>query len=296
MERAPCGVCGGTNPTVLFVARDPLNPHSTERWPVGRCRRCTHTYLVERPTRGEIGLYYPKDYGPHQHRDPKGRERMPERHRLIRFRPPFEILDVGCGAGYDLRPFLERGCRASGIEPDPRAAEEARKEGIDVQCATVESATFPSGRFHVITMNHALEHVFDPKAALTNLRRMLRPEGVLYLLFPTAGGLMFRLFREDWYHLEAPRHLQFFTHETLLRLCRETGLRVLHRGTRSGAKGFFRSLTSSSRKGLPAAWLHRIFSLAPARLYSKVVLRYVVDGLRLGDVAEYLLGPARPAR
>src|SRR6185436_2966764 len=99
-------------------------------------------------------------------------------------------------------PFLARGCRACGIELDPRAAAEARKEGIEVQGCSVEAATFPDGSFDVITMNHALEHVFDPRAALGNVRRMLRSDGVLYLLFPTSGGLMFRLFRGGWYHLD----------------------------------------------------------------------------------------------
>ncbi|HXX92773.1 MAG TPA: class I SAM-dependent methyltransferase, partial [Planctomycetota bacterium] len=253
-----------------------------------------HIYLALRPTRAEIGGYYPVDYGPHQHREPERRDRPAERHRWIRRRAPFDILDVGCGTGYDLRGFIGRGCRASGIELDPRAAEAARKEGIDVQCTSVESASFPSGRFHVITMNHALEHVFDPRAAMANLRRMLRPDGVLYLLFPTAGGLQFRLFRDAWYHLDVPRHLQFFTHGTLLRLCRETGLRVLRRATRSGGKGFFRSLRGAAERGAPAAWFHQALRGGPLHLCSKVVLRYVVDGLRLGDVAEYLLAPARP--
>jgi SAM-dependent methyltransferase len=292
METAPCGVCGAVDATVLFRARDPLGAVPGESWPVGRCRRCAHIYLVERPTPAEIGRYYPGDYGPHQPRPRRERGGPSMRHRLIRLRPPFDILDVGCGTGYDLRPFVAQGCRACGIELDPHAAEEERKEGIDVQGSGVESATFPDGRFHVITMNHALEHLFDPRAALSNLRRMIRPDGVLYLLFPTAGGLMFRLFREDWYHLEVPRHLQFFTHETLLRLCRQTGFRVLHRATRSGAKGFFRSLATSSRRSTPAGWLNRVSRAGPVRFYSKVVLRYVVDGLRLGDVAEYLLGPA----
>jgi SAM-dependent methyltransferase len=296
METARCGACGAADATVLFRARDVHDSVPGETWPVGRCRRCGHVYLVERPSPSEIGRYYPKDYGPHQPREPRERDRVSARHRLIRLRPPFDILDVGCGTGYDLRSFTAQGCRAFGIEIDPVAAGKARKEGIEVQGCSVEAATFPDGHFDVITMNHALEHVFDPRAALANLRRMLRPDGVLYLLFPTAGGLMFRLFREDWYHLEVPRHLQFFTHETLLRLCRETGFRVLHRATRSGGKGWFRSLGSAARKSALARVIHGASRSGPGRLLSRTVLRYVVDGFRLGDVAEYLLGatPAAP--
>lgn len=289
MEQAPCGVCGARDADVLFRAPDVLGSAPGETWPVGRCRRCGHRYLVSRPTREEIGRHYPADYGPHQPRESREEDRGSARRRLIRLRPPFAILDVGCGSGYDLRPFVARGCRACGIELDPRAAAEARKEGIEVQGCAVEAATFPDGLFHVITMNHALEHVFDPRAALANVRRMLRADGVVTLLFPTADGLMFRLFREDWYHLEVPRHLQFFTHASFLRLCRETGFRVLRRATRSGGKGFFRSLGNASRKSVLAGLLYRAVRSGPGRLFSKVALRAVVDGLRLGDVAEYLL-------
>jgi SAM-dependent methyltransferase len=190
-----------------------------------------------------------------------------------------------------LRPFIAQGCRAFGIELDARAADEARREGIDVQSCAVEEATFRAGAFDVITMNHALEHVFDPRATLANLRRMVRPDGIVYLLFPTADGLNFRLFREGWYHLDVPRHLQFFTRESFARLCRETRFRLLYRGTRSGGKGFYRSLAGQSKRSGWATIAHRASRSGPGRLFTRVALKYVVDGLRWGDIAEILLAP-----
>ncbi len=293
MVPAPCGVCGAAEATLLFRGEDPHATVPGERFPVGRCRRCAHVYLLERPLPSEIGRYYPEGYGPHRHREPSGSGRTPGRHRLIRRPPPFRILDAGCGSGYDLRPFAERGCEVFGIETDPGASEEARRGGVQVQCCGIEEATFPDAAFDVITVNHALEHVFDPRAALRNLRRMLREDGILYLLFPTSDGLWFRVFREDWYHLEAPRHLQFFGHGPFLRLAGETGFRVLHRGTRSGGKGFYRSLERAGRRGAGAGLAYRLCRFGPGRLITRVLLRFVVDGLRQGDVAEYLLAPAR---
>jgi SAM-dependent methyltransferase len=199
---------------------------------------------------------------------------------------------VGCGSGYDLRAFAALGCTLYGIEPDPQAAEEARRAGVQVQSCTIESASFPDGSFDVITMNHALEHVFDPRAALANLRRMLRAGGVLYLLFPTSDGLWFRLFRQDWYHLEVPRHLHFFGHGPFLRLARETGFRVLHRATRSGGRGFYRSLAKVARRTALGKLAYSLCRFGPGRPFTRVVLKYVIDGLRQGDVAEYLLAPS----
>src|SRR5579885_784795 len=122
MERALCANCGGDVAKILFWACDVRETVPGERFPVGRCRRCGHGYLVDRPSPAEIGRYYPAGYGPHLHRESRERPRPARRHHLIRRRSPFSILDVGCGSGYDLRPFLEQGCRAYGLELDARAA------------------------------------------------------------------------------------------------------------------------------------------------------------------------------
>lgn len=294
MIPAACAVCGASDATVLFRGEDPRGTVPGETYPVGRCRRCGHVYLVERPAPGEIGRYYPRDYGPHQRREPAADAGPAARRRLIRRAPPFDVLDAGCGAGYDLRYFAALGCRVHGIEADPGAADEARREGVRVQCSTIEAATFPDASFDVITMNHALEHLFDPRAALANLRRMLRDDGVLYLLFPTSDGLWFRVFRRDWYNLDVPRHLHFFGHRPFLRLARETGFRVLRRATRSGGKGFYRSLANLGRRAPLARLAHALSRHGPGRPITRAILGFVVDGLRQGDVAEYLLAPGKP--
>ncbi len=297
LERAPCGACGAFDAAVLFRSGDRVVPVPGESFPVGRCRRCGHVYLTERPPESEIGRYYPAGYEPHRHCDKPSDRKGSRRHRFIRLRPPFRILDVGCGSGYDLLRFRDQGCEVYGIEPDPEAAAEARKNGVVVSHSSVEAAAFPAGHFHRVTMNYSLEHLYDPRAAMANVRRMLRPEGTVYLLFPTADGAICRIFREDWYHLDVPRHLQFFTHESFRRLCADVGLAIVYRGNRSGGRGFRRSLGYWGEWSAAGRVARKAARMAPFSQISKVVLRYLVDGLRHGDVAEYLVrrAPDRPA-
>jgi SAM-dependent methyltransferase len=287
LERASCGVCGADRAGILFRAADASAVMPGATYPVGRCLDCGHAYVLERPPEAEIGRYYPADYAAHRSHADEGPRRGSRRFHGLRRPPPFRILDVGCGSGYDLLRWVREGCAASGIEADPAAAAEARRHGIDVLNCSVPQAGFPDASFDVVTMFHVVEHLHDPRAALRNLRRMIRPGGELFAAFPTAEGLLFSWFREHWHHLDVPRHLQFFTHASFSRLAREAGFRVAWRGCRSGARSLRRSFAASGNR--IAA---RALSLKPARWLTRIAVRYVVDGLRLGDVAEYLLRPS----
>ncbi|HLY73957.1 MAG TPA: class I SAM-dependent methyltransferase [Planctomycetota bacterium] len=282
-EHASCGACGADDAFLLFAAPDTRNPSSGELFPVGRCRRCGHAYVLERPSPAEIGRYYPADYAEHRRSDAPSRRRHSKRHRHVRLSPGDRVLDVGCGSGYDLLRLKDRGAELFGVEMNPEAAAHARAAGITVFQGSAERADFPDRHFHQVTMNHCLEHFHDPRAVLTNIRRMTHPDGAVHLTFPTAEGAAFRVFRRHWYHLDVPRHLHFFTHDSFVRLAKETGLRIVHRACTSGTRGFRHSLGAAcGGEGLirrpPASWIAR------------VGLR-LVDGLRLGEIAEYILRP-----
>lgn len=278
-EHASCGACGADDAFLLFTAPDPRNPSSAERFPLGRCRRCGHVYVLERPSPEEIGRYYPADYK--EHRATDAPRRKSRRHRRLGLRAGDRVLDVGCGSGYDLLRLKDLGCGLFGVETDAEAAAQARANGIRVFHGPIHRADFPDGHFHHVTMNHCLEHVHDPAASLVNVRRMTHPEGRIHLTIPTADSASFRIFRAGWYHLDVPRHLHFFTHESFRRLVGACGLRIVHRGCRSGTRGLRRSVKgplSGIVRAAPASWIARAAML-------------LLDGLRQGEIAEYALRP-----
>jgi SAM-dependent methyltransferase len=281
MEHARCGACGADDSFLLFTTPDTRNRSSGELFPVGRCRRCGHVYVVERPPAAEIGRYYPADYEEHRRTDKPSVRKGSKRHRRIRIAAGQRFLDVGCGSGYDLLRLKDRGCELFGVEMSIAAAAQARANGITVYQGSAERADFPDAHFHQVTMNHCLEHFHDPGAALTNVRRMTHPDGSIYLTFPTAEGANFRLFHGDWYHLDVPRHLHFFTHDSFQRLVRSCGMRIVHRACTSGTRGLRHSL-----KGPLAS----VVTTKPAAWIVKVGLK-MIDGFRQGDIAEYLLRP-----
>jgi ubiquinone/menaquinone biosynthesis C-methylase UbiE len=107
---------------------------------------------------------------------------------LGELRPGLELLDVGCGPGtitLDLAARVAPG-RAVGVDREQNIVEEAERLRAD---RGVENASFyvgdvyglemPDASFDVVHAHQVLQHLKDPVAALTEMRRVLRPEGLL---------------------------------------------------------------------------------------------------------------------
>jgi SAM-dependent methyltransferase len=181
------------------------------------------------------------------------------------------------------------------VEHNPSAADQARANGATVFTGGIEDADFPDASFDVVTMNFSLEHLYDPRKAMSNVKRMLAPGGIVYLLFPMADGLTFRGFGPDWHHLDPPRHLQFFNRASFERLCRDTGLEIVHAGARSGTRGIRRSLGLIGERSATARILSKLSGLGPFHWALRVLVRCFVDPFGLGEIGEYLVRRAGDA-
>jgi SAM-dependent methyltransferase len=74
-----------------------------------------------------------------------------------------------------------------------------------------------------------LEHLHDPLAALKRARRLLRPGGLVAVLFvPRFDSREAQRFGPRWLALDLPRHLTHFSDATFRALAAAAGLRVVH--------------------------------------------------------------------
>jgi SAM-dependent methyltransferase len=111
-----------------------------------------------------------------------------------RFALPFvenrTVLDIACGTGYGIGFIQGRAAAVTGVDVDADAVRQAKQEcGKRSAVLLADGLTLPfgDGTFEVITSFETLEHIYHRDRFLAELRRVLRPDGVLLLSTPNAN-------------------------------------------------------------------------------------------------------------
>jgi SAM-dependent methyltransferase len=131
------------------------------------------------------------------------------------------LLDIGCGYGFFLREMKSRGWQVEGIETSRPGRQYARdKWDIHVYSQPLENLALPENSFNVTTLFYVIEHVLDPLGILMEVKRILKPDGLVLLRWPHSTpivkilGPMSR--KLDLYH--TPYHLYDFSPKTIQKL------------------------------------------------------------------------------
>ena len=109
----------------------------------------------------------------------------------IEGRPPWTILDLGCGPGRDLLAFRDRGHIAVGLDGAPAFVAMARSStGCEVLHQDFLALDLPAERFDGVFANASLFHVpsRDLPRVLRELWQALKPRGVLFASNPRGSN------------------------------------------------------------------------------------------------------------
>lgn len=104
------------------------------------------------------------------------------------------VLEIGCGEGGVLKPFLDKGAICVGVEFDKTRIENGEKwlsddieKGMlsfvikDIYDTSVESL---GGKFDIIILKDVIEHIHGQAKLLTRLQYFLNPGGIIFFGFP----------------------------------------------------------------------------------------------------------------
>src|SRR5512136_682018 len=108
-------------------------------------------------------------------------------------------LDLGCGTGRNL-PLLPPGSRAVGVDPCHESLVRARRRhpAALLVRARAEALPFRDGAFDTVVSGLVFCSVTDPAAALSEIRRVLAPGGVLRMLEHVRSHHRLRGAIQDW--------------------------------------------------------------------------------------------------
>lgn len=95
------------------------------------------------------------------------------------------LLDAGCGTGLFSQVASERGARVTSVDVGPGLlAEVAKKCDSARVVGSVEELPFDAASFEVVICTEVIEHTPQQDRAISELARVLEPEGILVLTTP----------------------------------------------------------------------------------------------------------------
>lgn len=281
-ETIPCPMCGSDHAALLLEGPDLLHA-GDEQFRLVTCQHCGHIYQNPRPTVAAIDRYYPENYIPFQHAiedEPHWWRRWERRYGQYRRAAAVHraagkagrVLDVGCATGIFLDGMHRTGWEVQGVEPSASAARYAQERlGLPVFCGRLDEAAFPNASFDAVTLWDVLEHVHDPPAVLREIRRVLRPGGLLVMSLPNPDSLEARLLGQHWLGWDLPRHLNLFRPPLLRIHLEKLGIPV--DSIRSFTAGYSVLLMSLEQRwreqGHDADTIMRVLRSWPMRLLTK---------------------------
>ncbi|HVH70870.1 MAG TPA: class I SAM-dependent methyltransferase [Candidatus Dormibacteraeota bacterium] len=222
METVSCNLCGSDRYRFVYEMPD-RKFFRQDFFTVVECQQCGLGFVNPRPTLSEIQKYYPAAY--YQNSATKSHERYLDRRFSAEadFLKPLEngrerrrLLDVGCGNGEFPRFMMARGWDVEGVENA-----QASQPISDFQVYTQEFDKIPVHEpcYDALTAWAVMEHVHDPMGYFRKAAEVLKTGGLFVFLVQNFESVASRhLFCED-----IPRHLYFFTRETVKQYLEKTG-------------------------------------------------------------------------
>ncbi len=240
-EKVACDLCGSTDLKPFLLATTTWEHQG--KFDFVQCRKCGLVFMNPRPVMKEIGQYYPAETYwsgqdirkfPLKVLDAEWKRQRGKRFKAFykeifkRFPESAKILDIGCGTNGFLTAFSERGWQVLGTDLSPEAADYSHKTyGFKVLVGDLLDIDFGNEKFDVITLNGVLEHLYSPRKTLLQINRLLTENGLLAIMVPNIDSFGAKIFKEDCWLLQPPRHLYHFSPRTLSLLLKKTGFEVL---------------------------------------------------------------------
>ena len=230
-----CPQCG-SNAAFYLQATDVNHKTDGATFNYYRCFRCKLVFLY--PIPANISSYYTSDY----HQIPTSLEQLAQLENKLHWRVELvqkykdkgSLLEIGSSYGAFAYGAEQAGFRVEAIEMDKNCCDFINATNKVTAINTtdiVQTMIARNTTYDVIALWHSIEHIADPWAVLKQCEKSLRPGGVLIISTPNPDSIQFRLFKQYWMHLDAPRHVELIPLATLTDFFRKIDMPLLYTTT-----------------------------------------------------------------
>jgi 2-polyprenyl-3-methyl-5-hydroxy-6-metoxy-1,4-benzoquinol methylase len=226
-----CPYCKGVSAHLL--SSGDVNRNTTAQvFDYYRCSACDLIFI--HPVPDDMGPYYKGGYEP----IPKNLSQLrviakKEEYRLepiLRYKKRGKLLEIGPWIGIFSCIAKDAGFDVTAIELSQQCVD-FLENTVNIKAIQssdpAETLRTLDEKFDVIALWHSLEHLPKPWVVLQRAAERLAPGGILLVAVPNIESYDFSVLKAGWKHLDAPRHLYFYTAGSLGRLCLESGLKSL---------------------------------------------------------------------
>lgn len=226
-------------------------------FPLEICLKCNllQTRTSEQKRVAYVKSKYSKSYAEdYKLALPRLHKRYKEQMQLIeKFRKGNRLLDVGCGTGHFIKYLNDRSrvFEIYGVEPSNILRRAANKNtNISVKAGTLDSLPFPNAYFDIVTCYDVLEHSLKLEKNLSELKRVLKPKGHLFIQAPNYRSIMAYMTGSRWDWWCVPDHVLHFSYNTLTNILEDNGFRILHKYTFENYEDFLSNIKGVYAKNL----------------------------------------------
>lgn len=233
LEGFECRLCGGAGAEAFLLDCPDYYLGNPRRTDYVKCDQCALVQQYPMPEDSQ-SLYV--NYPVHKPRNLLQKLARRLFHKIY-FKPKEEsesklLLDYGCGDGSFLRDVEKKFSEVCGFEPgESHSSNLAERLGsIKVFGDKDRLLAEKLNSFDVLTAHFVVEHLENLHDTFDGFNKLLKANGLLYMVVPNIGSWEFFLFKRKWHGLDAPRHLIFPEPAHFEALAKQYGFSVVKAG------------------------------------------------------------------
>jgi SAM-dependent methyltransferase len=224
-----CPVCSSKN---IKFKENVIDRHYGNKgeFELNECPECDLVFLNPMFTDSELAKFYPSEsyYAFNQASEESTKKKWTHtlyqilwldfKKNNIKETKEKKVLDIGCGTGWELFKYKQKGWKVAGVEPSKAACDTGNKQGLNIFNGTLLDANFQENEFDLIISSHSFEHIPNPNETMMEIKRILKDGGELIMSIPNYAGLNSKIFGKYWYYLTEPVHTFLYSPKSIKKL------------------------------------------------------------------------------